>query len=313
MIIGLSVYLFTRETDRTLYELPNLPELSKKEITRIEIGNHDKTVVLTKADEEWRIGEQQYPASKSKVNDMLDTLENLTLSALVSETGDTVRYDLTAENKIGVKAWAGQTLARDLDIGKPAASFRHTFIKLAGDPKIYQARDNFRSKFEQSAEQLRDKTVMRFSVTDIEEIELKRGKEALRLVRKEVPLKDDPAAKKQEPAKAEEPSLKAEMAWQTQDGRTADPAKIDRFLNTLSQLECDAYIAGKTKADFSDPVYSIRVKGLQPHTLSLYAKAKEEETTRPAVSSGNDDPFTLPDWKAQGLMPDFKELLADNP
>ena len=37
IIIALSVYLVMRRSDRTLYELPEIPQVSQKEITRLEI------------------------------------------------------------------------------------------------------------------------------------------------------------------------------------------------------------------------------------------------------------------------------------
>ena len=38
IIIVLSVYLYMRKTDRTLYELPEMPQVSEKELTKLEIA-----------------------------------------------------------------------------------------------------------------------------------------------------------------------------------------------------------------------------------------------------------------------------------
>ena len=60
---------------------------------------------------------------------MLSAIENLTLTALVSESKNYNLYDLNEEKRINVKAWQGENLKRDVDLGKTASSFRHTFVK----------------------------------------------------------------------------------------------------------------------------------------------------------------------------------------
>ena len=93
IIVVLSVYLFMRKTDRTLYELPVLPEISKKEISKIEISKGETSIVLNKKDDQWYIGPQQYIANKNKIDSMLDVFEKLTLTVSVSESKNYVRYD----------------------------------------------------------------------------------------------------------------------------------------------------------------------------------------------------------------------------
>jgi hypothetical protein len=67
--------------------------------------------------------------------EMLDTLGGLTLTALVSESKNYALYELDDAQKANVKAWQGDQLKRDVDVGKAAPSFRHTFVRLAGDDR----------------------------------------------------------------------------------------------------------------------------------------------------------------------------------
>ncbi|MGW8187318.1 MAG: DUF4340 domain-containing protein, partial [Desulfobacterales bacterium] len=221
VIVGLSIYLLTRQTDRTLYRLPQLPPVSAKSITRIDINGPDGTISLNRADDSWTIGEQKYPADRAKVSQMLDAISDLSLTAMMSESKDYVRYDLTDKNKISVKAWAGTTPERDFDIGKVGPSFRHTFVKLAGDANVYQAQNNFRTTFEEGVEDLRDKSVLSFAASDIQQIRLTKGTETMTLARHESPLAEtEETGEKEEGDKAKEtsPPLKAKMVWQAQDG-----------------------------------------------------------------------------------------------
>ena len=192
IIAGLLVYLFMRERDRTLYELPVLPEVTKKEITKIEITKGKTSIVLNKKDERWYIGPRQYPADQNKIKAMLDVFEDLTLTTPVSESQNYVRYELNDENKINAKAWQADKLRRDFDIGKTASTFRHTFVKIAEDDRVFHARNNFRNAFDQAAENLRDKVVLSFQISDISGIEIKKEQTALTLTRTPTPVQEPP-------------------------------------------------------------------------------------------------------------------------
>ena len=309
VIVGLSIYLLTRQTDRTLYRLPQLPPVSAKSITRIDISGPEGIISLNRADDSWTIGEQKYPADRAKVSRMLDAISDLSLTAMTSESKDYVRYDLTDKNKISVKAWAGTTPERELDIGKVGPSFRHTFVKLAGDANVYQARNNFRTTFEQGVEDLRDKSVLSFAASDIQEIRLTKGTEAMTLVRHEAPLAEETSEKKEsDTAKDAPPPLKAIMVWQATDGRTATSAKVDELLAAVSQLACEKYMTDHVTADYKDPIYTLELEGQKAHRLSIFAKQNETDTSYPAVSSDSPYPFFLADWKAKQLMPAFGDL-----
>jgi hypothetical protein len=312
VIVGLSAYLLTRQTDRTHYELPQVATISGKAITRIEITGPNGTVELTKADDTWGVGPKKYQADKAKVSPMIDTISDLSLTALVSEAKDYSRYELDDKKKILVKAWDGSTVKRDFEIGKPAPSFRQTFVRLAGDPKVYQASDNFRRKFEYSAEDMRDKVVLSFAASDVSEIALSKGEEPLFLSREEVPLEEsgepDQSEDKKDQNVAAAP-LKGKMSWLTSDGRPVDVAKIDQLVATLSQLACDKYIPDKTNAEFSNPIYTIEVKGQQTHKLSIFDKQNDIDTFYPAVSSASAEPFYLTEASAKSLMSDFEDIV----
>ena len=75
IIVALSVYLVMRRGDRTLYELPEMPQVSQKEITRLEITKGKTIIDLNKKDNSWQIAPKEYPADADKVNSMLDNIE----------------------------------------------------------------------------------------------------------------------------------------------------------------------------------------------------------------------------------------------
>ena len=309
VIVGLSIYLLTRHSDRTLYRLPQQPSVPVQSITRIDINGPEGMISLNRADDSWTIGEQKYPADRAKVSRMLDAISALSLTAMMSESKDYIRYDLTDKNKISVKAWAGTTPEREFEIGKVAPSFRHTFVKLAGDAKVYQARNNFRTTFEQGVEDLRDKVVLSFAASDIQEIRLTKGTETMTLARHEAPLAETGEKEEGDTAKETSPPLKAIMVWQANDGRAAASAKVDELLAAVSQLACEKFITDHVTADYKDPIYTLELKGQKAHRLSIFAKQSETDNSYPAVSSDSPYPFFLTEWKAKQLMPAFEDLL----
>jgi Domain of unknown function (DUF4340) len=228
---------------------------------------------------------------------MLDTLSGLTLTALVSESKNYALYELDDAQKANVKAWQGDQLKRDVDVGKAAPSFRHTFVRLAGDDRVFHGRDNFSFRFRTRIEDLRDKTVLSFSRQDIQEIQITKDGVQLTLVRAPASVETAPAGQ----------SLA--NAWQSNDGRPANNAALEAFLGELSSLQADAFIDGRDKAAFSQPIYAVALKGLQEHSLALFAPAGGDSQDHPAVSSGSAHPFSVSEDHARRLMKNPEEFL----
>jgi hypothetical protein len=307
IILALALYLLLRKTDRTHYQLPKIPQLSKPEISQVEISKGGTSIVLNrkdKKDKNWTISPHAYPADEDKVIKMLDIIGQLTLTALVSESKNYTPYDLDDEKMITVKAWARNTLRREFDIGKTAPSYRHTFVRLRGNHRVYHARGNFRQSFDHTLDNLRDKTVLSFEKTEIQEIHIRKEGISLVLCLKEVSMEEtssrSPEAQNQLPLKTE---------WQTPDGKRANGSKVNRLLTTLSRLRCERYVDEHKKEDFTDPMYTIQLKGMQDYGLSIFEKIDTGTESYPATSSKNAYPFLLTEQKSENIMIDPDEML----
>jgi hypothetical protein len=301
VIIALSVYLVMRTSDRTQYQLPDAQKVAAKEISRLQITRGKDIIVINKKDDKWYIGPEEYPADGSKVKNMLNAIENLTLTALVSESKNYNLYDLNAEKRINVKAWQGENLKRDVDLGKTASSFRHTFVKTAGDERVYHARGNFRNNFDVTADDLRDKLVLALNAADIQQIQVARDQQSLSLNKTQVPIVVEGAqtAKQTEAAPAANKPV-----WQAADGRPVDETVVKQILTIVSNLRCQKFINDRTKDDFTAPLFTLNLKGAQESSLSIFAKTAEKDTNYPAVSSGSKYAFLLSDSQVEKLMKD---------
>jgi hypothetical protein len=301
VIVALSIYLVMRTSDRTQYELPDIPRLEAKEISKLQITRDKAVIVITKKDEKWYMGPEAYPADGSQIEKMLSAIENLTLTALVSESKNYNLYDLDAGKKINVKAWQADKLERDVDLGKTAPSFRHTFVKLAGDERVYHARGNFRNNFDHEADALRDKLVLTLNTAEIKQIQMTKEQQSLTLNKRQAPVE----VKAEADAKQGETTQEADQPlWQSADGRPVDEAVVEQILNTVANLRCEKYINDRRKDEFTSPLYTLQMQGAQAYSLSIFAKTDEKDTNYPAVSSGSDYAFLLTDSQVERLMKD---------
>jgi hypothetical protein len=306
VMVALILYLVLHRSNRTHYKLPDIIGVSGKQISKLEIGKADKTLVLNKKDNTWFIDPNGYPADTDKVKNMLDVIEKLTLTALVSESKNYVRYDLTNDKKITVKAWEGKTLSREFDIGKAANTYQHTFVKLAKDSNVYHARGDFRRKFDRTVEDLRDKTVLSYTQKDIREITLTKEKMTLTLTQKQI--LEQEGKKMDKPDKISE-KPETQIVWQDAEGKKTDTVKVDRLLNLLSPLECETYITDAKKDDFKSPTYAVVLKGDKEYSLSVFSKKDKDAKTYPAISSENDYPFLLTESQMESIKSKIEDIL----
>jgi hypothetical protein len=307
IILALSLYLLLRKQDRTHYKLPGVTPIAQADISKIEIFKKGSAITLIKKDTIWRIAPEGYPADASKVRDMLDKIEKLALTALVSESKNYTRYDLGDDKKLAVKAWAGDTLKRDFAIGKVAPSYRHTFVQLSGDYRVYHASGNFRGVFDQTLDKIRDKVVLKFDKAEITEIRVSKGKESKVFGRKQLPveIKLDQQGEASSP-----PATRTETLWETAEGQKADQAELDRLLTILSNLRCEKYLDDRKKEDFTEPIYTVQARGIQEYSLSIFGRPDKDTKAYPAISSVNDYPFSLQEQQANDIMKDPEELLT---
>jgi hypothetical protein len=107
----------------------------------------------------------------------------------------------------------------------------------------------------------------------------------------------------------EKPIAAQEQRWMNEKHELLDEAAIQRLLSTLSGLKCEKYIEGGTKAEFTQPIYTILIKGAKDYSLSLYDVLKENGEMYPAVSTENPYVFLLPKWRVENIMKDPAEML----
>ena len=297
VIVALVGYLVSRKQDRNLYELPQIESVQAKEITRVERTMAGEKITFRKEGSDWKIYPATYAAEPQKVKEMLDVVEGLTLTELISESKNYQRYELDEKGGIHLKCWAKDDLMFEIFIGKAAESRNHTFVKLPGNQAVYHARGNFREKFDLELGDYREKTVLAFDKESIGALHVKAGEDAETFNREAAPP---------EPKEADETAAQdagGPPQWKGANDEEADADKINSLISTLSNLKCEKYLEGKSKDDFSDPVHTITLTGAKDYTLTFFAEMKvDDESFFPAVSTENDYPFLLTQWRYEEIM-----------
>ena len=298
IIIALLLYLVFRKQDQINYRIPDLPQIPRAEISSIEITGPGDSIILKKEDKNWVISPQGYLVNSSDINNILDFIEKPVLTVMVSDSKNYTRYGLDKDTRIIVRAFADKDLKREIEIGNLTDSRRHTFVKLAKDHRVYHAQDNQRDNFDKDMDEFRDKNVLSFDQKGIREIYLEKGTQFLTLTAVQV-LPEETGEEEED--KDSQEMEEAKVEWQTSEGENVDESEVEDLLSTLSGLTCNAFLYEIQKEDLTDPLCSITMKGTNEYNLSIFPK-KDDDEGYPAVSSGNESPFMLTNWKAEKII-----------
>ena len=303
VIFALAGYLSFKKTNQLHYTLPATPIIAKGDIMKLELQKGAQQTVLTKKDGAWFISPGNYPADSEKIDKIIDNINGFTINTLVSESGDYLRYDLTEDKKIIVKVYGGKGPLFTFAVGKRAATFKHTFVMIDGDKRVFQTQGNFRNDFEQGPQDLRDKNILPFEKDTIVSVEISEGSKVLNL------------KKKTEGKGAEQKTAEVQAAapgrWIDSKGREIPEAAMNELFSQLTGLQCDSYLENKKKQDFKDPVISIILRGEKGNTLSIFEKNEQRDTGNPAISSRSSSPFILQKFKVEQVRKVLKELRGE--
>lgn len=308
VILALSGYLIFKKDDRSHYSLPEPPAVEKADVDRLTVAKEGETLEFVKQGDGWVVGPDQFPADKGTVADMLDTVSGLTLSALVSEKKDYLRYELDDDHRVDVTAFTGEKPALSFKIGKTAPSYNHTFVMLGDDSRIFHAEDSFRSHFDKVLDDFRDKEVMTVPEEGVKKITIEKNG-----VEKQLTAQDK--------GDAGEETDSPKKIFLDEAGSQADPETVSNLLSALSALRCDTFLTDATKADLEKegPALTIRLETDSPLVLRLF----DQDTEAPvrATSSMNAYAFKLQSYTAKdiqsyadalaGLQPEKEEEAAE--
>lgn len=290
VIVALSSYLFLRDTDGTGYELPVLETVSTGDVDRLEIQAEAETLLFEKQGDGWTVDLEGFPAKKEAVTNLVKTAGDLTLTAMVSESASYNRYDLGPDKARTVRLFNGETLLREIAVGKAAPSLGHTFVTVEGDKKVYHAKGNFASQFTTDPARFIDTKVFSFTADEVTALSVTQGEKTMHVSPTSQPGTDEG---------------KPETIWQDGTGASVDKTKVTNLLGTLTNLSCEKWLVKKEEGT---PRATLTVTTDRPHTLALFGDA-------PKTGTASDTPFAfvLSDATDARIMDALTALIQNNP
>nr|WP_321399937.1 DUF4340 domain-containing protein [uncultured Desulfobacter sp.] len=311
LIIGLGAYLGFKQDNQVHYELPTIPQVDTTRIDHLEISKADRVVTLNKSENGWTVTDKNFPANTDDVNQMLNTLKEIKLSALVSEAKDLIRYELDDPHAVKVKALAGNEVLRTLAIGKTAPSYNHTFIYLNDkDRTVYQANGNFNGKFDKPAADFRDKQVLAFDPDSIKKITLEKQGKTVTLVKTPTPEKPDQTKGEDQKDLTADKTTPEKATWKNEDGSDVDQKTISDLLSSLSKLECQAFMDDDQGAQQKEkaPSCKISLENDKIFVLNLFDKNDDQDVEGSCTYTPY--AFTLTSYKAEDIVSYTDKLMG---
>ncbi len=277
LILALAGYLILRDRDRMRYTLPRLPSVAQADVERLSVQRKDGGFAATRAGDEWRLEPRGYRADPDRMRAAVDGAVDLNLTELVSVTGDYRRYGLDQGAALIVSLEGRGTVLRRFEVGERARTYSHTYVRLEGDDRVFQAAGDLRAVFDLDAEGVRDKLVLSFDAAKASRLRIERGAAVLEL-----------SARTVEAGKRE---------WQASDGKPRKPEPVEDALRSLSRLACQRF------AEEPDPgagpwmTVLVTVENVE-HRLTVFPK---KESTYPARSSQSEYLFHLSAWQVENI------------
>lgn len=284
IIVAMVLYLGLRNRDRLLYELPELPELAVAEVDRVEVTKGESTMAVRREGDDWVLEPEDFPAAAPQVDTMLQMLADIRVTDLVSEYAAYSRFELDPDSALRVTAYGGGEVLRTLEIGKEARTYQHTYVKLEGDRRVYQAAGDLGNYFPVTGDVLRDKLVLTVDAATVGEIVARSPGEEL-VLRKRPSLEEDAAAE-----------------WVTAAGAAWDTAKVEESLQRLANLSTFRFAEATPRPGSEVLELTLNTEAGAAHTLRVFAR---DGNSYPAASSGSDYPFLLFVWMVNDFLEAF--------
>ncbi len=294
IILMLSAYLLLHKENKDNYTLPVIEKIDISKITEIRLDKEPESILFAKKNGQWVLTKKEYAADLRSIENMLDAFKTFKLTALVSQKGNLNRYELDEKKHIHVTVTDGARTVFEFTMGKTAPTFNHTFVMLADDSSIYHANGSFRSYFDKTADDFRDKKVLEFKEKSIRQFTIKKDGLSKTLISKqEKKDKDAPA-----------------VLWRYTDGSSADKETIGSLLSATAFLECDAYLKPNDKNDLlkKAPLCELKLENEKTVSLSLFKADTEDKLF--GVSSMSDDAFSISQYTGKEIITHIEKLLG---
>ncbi len=293
---------------KTIVTLPTI----KSPITELVLKKGEAVILIKQDGDSWRVNE--FDADKNIIANMVNKIKDLRITDLISEKPHYERYELDKDHAIRVQVTCNGQIVRDVYIGKKGSTYRHTYIRLEGDPKVYLAEDTLDSYFNKTIDELRNKDIVQIDISKIDTVKLWYKNATLTLQKIIVEKKKEETGTAQNDKQDKPKEVEKEEQWicKEQPAVTLDNNKVKEMLYTFDPLKAYSFPDVNTKT-LTGKIASIAVsvKGddsQKSEEINLVIHKEYENNRYICTSSKSKYVFTLDEWRAKRIFKTIQDL-----
>ena len=280
-VVVLAVILVIQQID---FGAPE-PEISAwdGEATRIEIAKPNESLTVRKQNGAWVVTDEDYPASKTKVENMVSQLRDIGRIEVVSTRENYGRYELEEANALQVTVYDGDTKLRELYLGKDSDVGRKSYARQPGQARVFLVDRSLKGAVDTSVSKIRDKQIAEIAEDSVSEVELSSPEgTSVTLVPSENGGTGESASDEGQD----------QIQWTVRgDVNEIDSNRVNRLFSSLARLQASSF--DTESPEDRTPVGTINVarKNGTEFRLTVYPAEKEEAFA--ATASTVSYPFVL--------------------
>jgi hypothetical protein len=188
LLIGLGAYVYWVEYPKAQQEAKKktLFEFSTDDVTEVSLVYPDREIVLKKSGDEWRLTKPvDVAADATAAKNLVNAIAECEVKRELTEAGtDLAQYGIDKPFVTVTVKLKNKELPAIL-VGKNTPVGFSTYVQRADDKKIFLTSSAFRSGMDKKVKDLRDKTIIAFTDTDVNRIDIQGSDKDLRLVKKD--------------------------------------------------------------------------------------------------------------------------------
>lgn len=276
---------------------PIFENFKKEDIAKINIKNTDNEVILDKKDDNWVVNSKKdYPATLSKINDILSEIEKIKTENIASKNKDQQDY-FEVTDKLGIHVIAFDKNKKEVAnfyLGKNGSpKWDDQYIRKDKEDVIYKITSSIKSLFVASSEYWMDKKLLVLSPFKADEIsQLSILNEGKKITLK----KENNVLKMTEPENSE-----------------LDTTKKDQLLNNIINLNANSFLVTDDKKQYGleegKEKLKIFIQKADNSNITIRFGVQESDTNFYfATVSGNTNYFKVDKASVEALMVKAEEM-----
>ncbi len=171
IVVALLILLLLPKKNSVNYELPKLKKVSAQEADKIIITHKNIKKEFLRKGSLWKVN--SFKGNKERIQELLNTVINLKIIDMVSQSGNYLRYGLDDKDKISLEVLSkGGNKLLSFFAGALDGTYGSTYIILPNDKKVYKIRGSLKDELIKDIDYWRDKSVLKFDKKSLLSIDI---------------------------------------------------------------------------------------------------------------------------------------------